>query len=186
MTTFEREKEEYLTKLFGAITETEDLVKRFPQLYIYDSILNQLLYIKNILVDQGRIPAPDELERITLGAIAIKNFDDYSGVQDPYGQMLIRIYGGICLYADEAHGGANAQAAAKKYLEKLKIKYDTIEEAALREDEVIVTKDGSKLDIFWVVPYNYTVFQDETAFIYLRKSDLKLIYILTNHGWITE
>jgi len=38
----------------------------------------------------------------------------------------------------------------------------------------------------WVVSYTYMVFQEEDAFIYLNdQDDLKLIYIMTGHGYLT-
>ncbi|RZK74213.1 MAG: hypothetical protein EOO85_15685 [Pedobacter sp.] len=51
---------------------------------------------------------------------------------------------------------------------------------AFRHDE------NAPLTDVWVISYTYMVFQEEQAFIYLDDLDeLKLIYILTKHGYVT-
>jgi hypothetical protein len=83
-------KSEYKEILLSVITETETLCKQFPQINMYRSILNQLQYIYKIIFVEKRMPTKKDAEPLTLGAIAIKNFE-YE--EDPYARKLINIYG---------------------------------------------------------------------------------------------
>lgn len=37
---------------------------------------------------------------------------------------------------------------------------------------------------YWVVPFTYTVFQEEDAFIYINDTSQQVMYMLTSHGFI--
>jgi len=68
---------------------------------------------------------------------------------------------------------------AFEFLKEKKIKYSKICEAAY-----VDLKDPSNefgID-YWVVPYEYIVFQDEDAFIYIDDLSQKVLQILTKHG----
>jgi hypothetical protein len=60
-----------------------------------------------------------------------------------------------------------------------------MDEAQFRADiDIVVKGDEKRRASAWVVPYTYTVFEEESAFIYLEIYSLKLIYIMNKHGYI--
>jgi len=82
------------------------------------------------------------------------------------------------------HNSEQALEAAKDILKRLKVKYDTIKVQAF-EPKTKIKQIDQVVDL-WVVQYTYTVFQDESAYVYINDADLKLIYVLTKHGYITN
>ncbi|TCD11006.1 hypothetical protein EZ449_05765 [Pedobacter frigidisoli] len=82
------------------------------------------------------------------------------------------------------HTREQALKAAREILERRKIKYMEIE--APEPDAGYQHQPGAPEKDVWVVSYTYMVFQDERAFIHLDdREELKLIYIMTGHGYIT-
>jgi hypothetical protein len=79
-------KQEYREILDKTITQTEEYVAMSPTMGLYQVILKQLTYIKDIVVEKGRIPTQEEKEMISIGPIAVRNFDDYG--DDPYSRAL--------------------------------------------------------------------------------------------------
>ncbi|WP_457288915.1 immunity protein Tsi6 family protein [Pedobacter sp. UYP24] len=77
---------------------TEDYIKQLPEISLYKSILTQLRYVKSIVVDENRKPTEDEVEPVTFGVIAIKNFDEDD---EPYRTMLINLYGDFERFSEE-------------------------------------------------------------------------------------
>jgi hypothetical protein len=88
-------KKEYIEALNDALNQTLVLKNEFQEISVYRSIFNQLVFIKAIIVDRNQIPNEEEIESLTLGSIAVKNFD-YN--DDPYAKLLIEIYGNIDIY----------------------------------------------------------------------------------------
>jgi hypothetical protein len=76
------------------------------------------------------------------------------------------------------HSSEQALEAARNILEKNNIKHISVDAPVYKPDWENTT------DVWWVC-YTYMVFQEENAFIYLDdRNGLKLIYILTNHGYL--
>ncbi|MGY4385169.1 hypothetical protein ACVWYN_002205 [Pedobacter sp. UYP24] len=50
------------------------------------------------MVDENRKPTEDEVEPVTFGVIAIKNFDEDD---EPYRTMLINLYGDFERFSEE-------------------------------------------------------------------------------------
>ncbi|MDN5285266.1 MAG: hypothetical protein JWR38_1540 [Mucilaginibacter sp.] len=187
MKPFFEERDTYAQTLDQAIAETEQFIKQFPHLTIYRPILQQLLYIQNIVVTEKRRPNPKDVDQLTAAQISLKNFDDYSDGKDPYARLLFYIYHGFKRYSEEADTREKiVKEIALSYLQKLKIKYDAIEDPEYKTDYDIQTKGGgSQKTNVWIIPYTYTVFEEEMAFIYLDDHCFELIYIMTKHGYIT-
>ena len=70
---------------------------------------------------------------------------------------------------------------AETYLKKKKITYTRLHPPKFEEHKKM--RDQQLLDI-WVVGYDYTVFQEETAYIYINDTTGKVLYVLTKHGYI--
>lgn len=82
------------------------------------------------------------------------------------------------------HNSAQALEAAKDILKRLKVKYETIKVQEFKPG-LKIEQTGLTTNV-WVVGYTYTVFEEEDAFVYIDDTDLKLIYVLTKHGYITD
>ena len=82
------------------------------------------------------------------------------------------------------HNSAEVVEVAKQILKKLEIRYNTLHVQELKPG-FTVKQTGLVTDV-WVVNYTYTVFEEEDAFVYVNDADLKLIYVLTKHGYITD
>lgn len=82
-------QDQYFAVLKEAIQQTEEYIKHYPEINMYQSILNQLVFIQNVVMIERRIPTEDEVEKLTLGSIAVKNFD-YEN--DPYADLLMDCY----------------------------------------------------------------------------------------------
>lgn len=75
--------------------------------------------------------------------------------------------------------------AAIACLKRLNISFNKISEPEYRKGVVIqLLNGGSSTADLWVIPYTYTVFQEEDAFIYLDDRYFELLYIITPHGYI--
>ena len=72
---------------------------------------------------------------------------------------------------------------AVKHLHKLKIKFLSEKEmkASFNENEEL--RDYS-IHPTWVVSYEYMVFEEEIAFIYISDDTGKVFYIMDKHGYI--
>jgi hypothetical protein len=82
------------------------------------------------------------------------------------------------------HTSQQALKAARQILSSNKVKH--IEIGAPEPKAGFEYKGGATVTDVWVVSYTYMVFEEEQAFIYLDdRNDLKLIYILTKHGYVT-
>jgi len=82
------------------------------------------------------------------------------------------------------HTKEQALNAALAILDRLLIKY--VETGAPEPKAAFKYQNDAPVNDVWVVSYTYMVFQEEEAFIYLDDRDeLKLIYILTKHGYVT-
>jgi hypothetical protein len=80
------------------------------------------------------------------------------------------------------HNSTEALEAAKEILKRLKVKYETVKVHEFKP-EAKIEETGQIVDL-WVVNYTYRVFEEESAFVYINDTDLKLIYVLTKHGYI--
>ncbi len=79
-----------------AIEETKNLMEMSPKVAIYASIYNQLVDIKQNIIEENKVFSRFELyKRYSLGMIAVKNFDENA---DEYAQKLIDSYGGTFDY----------------------------------------------------------------------------------------
>lgn len=79
-----------------AIEETKNLMEMSPKVGIYLSIYNQLVDIKQNIIEENKVFSRFELyKRYSLGMIAVKNFDENV---DEYAQKLIDSYGGTFDY----------------------------------------------------------------------------------------
>lgn len=67
-----------------------------PKVAIYASIYNQLVDIKQNIIEENKVFSRFELyKRYSLGMFAVKNFDENA---DEYAQKLIDSYGGTFDY----------------------------------------------------------------------------------------
>ncbi|MGY4538990.1 inosine/xanthosine triphosphate pyrophosphatase family protein [Mucilaginibacter sp. UYNi724] len=82
------------------------------------------------------------------------------------------------------HNSTEVLEASKEMLKRLKIKYETIKVQEFKPNAKI--EETGQIVNLWVVNYTYTVFEEESAFVYIDDTDLKLIYVLTKHGYITD
>ena len=91
-----RTKKYYREIVNLAIEETKNLMEMSPKVAIYASIYNQLVDIKQNIIEENKVFSRFELyKRYSLGMIAVKNFDENA---DEYAQNLIDIYGGTFYY----------------------------------------------------------------------------------------
>ncbi|QNK61051.1 hypothetical protein H7F33_10685 [Pedobacter sp. PAMC26386] len=91
-------KKEYRNVIQETLLETEKLISKFPELSIYQDIRSQIMLIKeDVLIKQLRMTLFEIIDKYTLGAIAVKNFDLE---HDPYAQKLSDIAGLSCKYFD--------------------------------------------------------------------------------------
>jgi hypothetical protein len=90
-------RQQYFEVLTDAIHQTENYISRYPELSIYTNILTQLLFIQNIVMNEKRVPQKDEVNRVSLGSIAVKNFD-YEN--DPYADLLMDCYSKFLRFKD--------------------------------------------------------------------------------------
>lgn len=82
----------YIIILNDTIRIFEKMVNETP-LPLYDNILQQLLDIKENVVEKQNISDPDEIdERYSLGGIAAKNFDE----NDELKERLFDVFCGAC------------------------------------------------------------------------------------------
>ena len=89
-------KKRYREVVDLAIEETKSLMEMSPKITMYHSIYNQLIDIKSEIIDQHKVFSRFDLyRRYSLGAIAVRNFDENS---DEYAQKLIDSYGGAFDY----------------------------------------------------------------------------------------
>jgi hypothetical protein len=88
-------RKQYFEILKEAILQTEKYIQVYPELTMYKSILNQLIFIQNIVVNENRVPEKEEIDRVTLGSIAVKNFD-YE--HDEYADILMDCYSKFLRY----------------------------------------------------------------------------------------
>lgn len=95
-TTYKEEKKYYREIVDLAIEETKILMEMSPKVGIYLSIYNQLVDIKQNIIEENKVFSRFELyKRYSLGMIAVKNFDENA---DEYAQKLIDSYGGTFDY----------------------------------------------------------------------------------------
>lgn len=67
----------------------------------------------------------------------------------------------------------------------LNLSFNKISEPEYRKDVLIqLLNGGCGTADLWVIPYTYTVFQEEDDFIYLDDRYFALMYITTPHGYI--
>lgn len=91
-----RTKKYYREIVDLAIEETKNLMEMSPKVAIYASIYNQLVDIKQNIIEENKVFSRLELyKRYSLGMIAVKNFDENA---DGYAQKLIDSYGGAFDY----------------------------------------------------------------------------------------
>lgn len=91
-----RTKKYYREIVDLAIEETKNLMEMSPKVAIYLSIYNQLVDIKQNIIEENKVFSRFELyKRYSLGMIAVKNFDENA---DEYAQKLIDSYGGTFDY----------------------------------------------------------------------------------------
>lgn len=67
---------EFKALLGQTIEEAHAYEKKYPDMPIYGNIGAQLAFVKKILVDEKRKPTKEESDSISLGMIAVKNFED--------------------------------------------------------------------------------------------------------------
>lgn len=85
-------KSEYRNNLYEVIDLFKDLQHKNPS-PIFQSIINQLLDIKELVVDNQIITGAFEIdERYTLGAIAVRYFEEGSELRDKLSEIF---YGAI-------------------------------------------------------------------------------------------
>ena len=75
-------KKEFIVLLEEVTQETKDLMVRFPEMMMYGAILKQLEAVYQVTVVENRNPTFAEYESTSLGAMALKNFeegDTYAG-----------------------------------------------------------------------------------------------------------
>lgn len=91
-----RTKKYYREIVDLAIEETKNLMEMSPKVAIYASIYNQLVDIKQNIIEENKVFSRFELyKRYSLGMIVVKNFDENA---DEYAQKLIDSYGGAFDY----------------------------------------------------------------------------------------
>jgi len=62
--------------LNSAIEETNGYIKQFPEMMIYKNLLQQLQFVKKVIIEESRKPTFYETNSTYIGAIAIKNFEN--------------------------------------------------------------------------------------------------------------
>lgn len=93
---YNENKNNYRKILDLTIIESEGLKNKFPEIYIYQIIYNQLKSIKQRVIDNQEIITRDEVfNEYNFGSIAAKNFDNTS-----FGDNLMFIYGLSYKYAN--------------------------------------------------------------------------------------
>jgi hypothetical protein len=97
-----RTKAKYRQIVEETLVQTKASLERFPLIGMYKSIYNQIVDIKENIIDKNiRFSEDDMQQRYTLGAIAVKNFDLE---HEEYGQRLSDIFGGADEYFDSPEG----------------------------------------------------------------------------------
>ncbi len=93
---YEENKSNYKKIMNLTIIESKELKNKFPDIYVYQIIYNQLKSIKERVIDNQEIITRDEVfNKYSFGSIAAKNFDDSS-----FGNNLMFIYGLSYKYAN--------------------------------------------------------------------------------------
>lgn len=86
---YEESKNNYKKVFNECIKQTEKLTLQFPEIPLYQIILNQLETLKVRLIDKEITISREELfDKYSFGSIAAKNFDDTI-----YGNNLMFVYG---------------------------------------------------------------------------------------------
>lgn len=89
-------KKEFRDLIEEMIKETANLILRFPQIEMYQSIYDQLQDIKyTIIVNKKELTEDEVDERYTIGAIVTNNFDSE---KELYARKLEDIFGAACEY----------------------------------------------------------------------------------------
>lgn len=92
----ERTQTKYNKTIEEVILESKLLVKKFPEITMYESIYNQVLDIKMQIITNKMIFTELEISnKYNLGAIAVKNFDLEN---EEFAQKLSDIFGGSIDY----------------------------------------------------------------------------------------
>jgi len=79
------------------VRKTNSLIESSNDPHIFQNILGQLSFVKNILVDQKREPTFEEIESTSIGAIAVKNFKE---TMPDYADLLMAISEIFCYYEE--------------------------------------------------------------------------------------
>ena len=89
-------KKDFVKLVQETLTETYELKNKFPDILIYKSIYNQLCDIEEKFIVKKEFLSDNEIfKRYSLGAIAVKNFDDTVEI---YARKLEDIFGSLFSY----------------------------------------------------------------------------------------
>ncbi len=73
------------------LLESYNLMKRFPDISLYESIYNQVKSLKETVIEKNIILSKDYVfKHYSLGAIAVKNFDSE---HDLFAEKMMYIFG---------------------------------------------------------------------------------------------
>lgn len=90
-------QKEYRLLLDDIMKESKELVRKFPEVIMYKSILDQVLDIYEVIKKNKKLSEDQIYSRYTLGNMAVKNFDTE---HELYGRKLEDIFGGLFEYFD--------------------------------------------------------------------------------------
>lgn len=88
-------KREYRGLLNSLAYETRELMNKFPEIAIYNSIYDQIINILEEINSGEALSEHDIYQRYSIGAIATKNFDCE---EDIYGRKLQDAFGALFEY----------------------------------------------------------------------------------------
>jgi hypothetical protein len=83
-------KTDYKDAVQWLIAATKQSLEISPPIYMYVILLRQLVFIENIVIKENRALDDKEYARLTIGRIAVKNFDCEN---EKYGYLLCEIHG---------------------------------------------------------------------------------------------
>ena len=75
-----------------ALQQTAEFQKLDPSWSLLKQVRTQLEFMQKC-TENGRAPTPEEADRVTVGPIAVKNFDD---TQPEYASWLMELDSGFC------------------------------------------------------------------------------------------
>ncbi len=91
-------KKDYIEIIETTLLESHYLMKRFPEVPMYENIYNQIESLKKFIIENKVDLSKDYVfEHYSLGAIAVKNFDSEN---DIFAEKLMFIFGLSYKYKD--------------------------------------------------------------------------------------